>query len=335
MTDQPDQPVQPESVAELSVPAEGAFAVREAPVREALAAASEPVHPGPQLVLTSKPVAEPRPAGRPAPKEKKQQPEDPDESPFSVSVGLVYDGPLDLLLDLIRKQDIDIYDIPIAKITAQFLAYVNQLKAGDVDVAGEFIYTASLLIHIKSKMLLPRTATGADDEAEDPRRELVERLLEHERFKNAAQMLQQKQMLEAATWSNPGFRDFKDAEGTEPEIAADTDDLVRIFRDILERARKRPTFNIHEDSVTVGQMIEFLTSCLAMEDKPVALQHLLRHTRSERALIATFLALLELVRLQAVLLRQDRAFSQIFIKKNTNFDEVVKDRLAHARDDWK
>src|SRR5580704_17293295 len=112
-------------------------------------------------------------------------------SPFSVSVGLVYDGPLDLLLDLIRKQDIDIYDIPIAKITAQFLAYVETLKASDVDSAGEFIYMASLLIHIKSKMLLPREPkelTALEGEQEDPRLELVQRLLEHERFKNAAQM---------------------------------------------------------------------------------------------------------------------------------------------------
>src|SRR3981189_603864 len=115
-------------------------------------------------------------------------------SPFSVVVGEVYDGPLDLLLDLIRKQDIDIYDIPIAKITAQFLSYFEGLKSTDVDTAGEFIYMASLLIHIKSKMLLPRAPTGPEDAAEDPRRELVERLLEHERFKNAAQMLQQKQM---------------------------------------------------------------------------------------------------------------------------------------------
>ena len=105
-------------------------------------------------------------------------------------MGEVYDGPLDLLLDLIRKQDIDIYDIPIAKITAQFLAYVEGLKQTDVDAAGDFIYTASLLIHIKSRMLLPRSSgRGAEGESEDPRRELVERLLEHERFKNAAQML--------------------------------------------------------------------------------------------------------------------------------------------------
>jgi segregation and condensation protein A len=258
-----------------------------------------------------------------------------DLSPFSVIVAQVYDGPLDLLLDLIRKQDIDIYDIPISKITAQFLAYVNQLKAGDMDVAGEFIYTASLLIHIKSKMLLPRAPSGPDDAAEDPRRELVERLLEHERFKNAAQMLQQKQMLEAATWTNPGLREFRGDEGTEPEIAADTVDLVRIFREILERARNRPMINVEENSVTVGQMIQFLARRLTMQDKPVALRRLLSHTHSERALIAMFLALLELVRLQAILLRQDLAFSEIFIKKNTSFETVMNERLSNVQDEWK
>jgi len=254
-------------------------------------------------------------------------------SPFSIIVSEVYDGPLDLLLDLIRKQDIDIYDIPIARITAQFLAYVNQLKASDVDVAGEFIYTASLLIHIKSKMLLPRAPSGPEDAAEDPRRELVERLLEHERFKNAAQMLQQKQMLEAATVTNPGVRDFKEDAGAEPEIAADTVDLVRVFRDILDRARNRPILNVEEDSVTVGQMIQFLARRLTMEDKPVALRKLLSHSRSERALIAMFLALLELVRLQAILLRQDLAFSEIFIKKHSNFESVINEGVAS--DDWK
>jgi segregation and condensation protein A len=164
---------------------------------------------------------------------------------------------------------------------------------------------------------------------------LVERLLEHERFKNAAQMLQQKQMLEAATWTNPGLREFKDDEATEPEIAADTDDLVRIFRDILERVHSRPVINVDEDSVTVGQMIQFLARRLTMDDKPVALRRLLSHTRSERALIAMFLALLELVRLQAILLRQDRQFSEIFIKKHSGFDAVMSDGMMNARDDWR
>ena len=289
---------------------------------------------GPQLVLTSPPSPAEKPAAKPKKDAAKKAGMEEKFSPFDVMVGQVYDGPLDLLLDLIRKQDIDIYDIPIAKITAQFLVYVNQLKASDVDVAGEFIYTASLLIHIKSKMLLPRMPAGPEDAAEDPRRELVERLLEHERFKNAAQMLQQKQMLEAAAWTNPGVREFKDDVEAEPEIAADTTDLVRIFQQILDRARKRPVFNVEEDSVTVGQMIQFLTRRLTMEDRPVALRRLLSHTKSERALVAAFLALLELVRLQAILLRQDHAFSEIFIKKNSGFEAVMNEAVA-ARDDWK
>ena len=146
-------------------------------------------------------------------------------------------------------------------------------------------------------------------------------------------------MLEAATWTNPGAREFREDAGAEsetgPEIAADTVDLVRVFREILERARNRPVIDVEEDTVTVGQMIQFLARRLTMEDKPVALRRLLSHTRSERALIAMFLALLELVRLQAILLRQDRHFSEIFIKKHAGFDAVMNQGLANARDDWR
>jgi segregation and condensation protein A len=255
--------------------------------------------------------------------------------PFSVSVAKVYDGPLDLLLDLIRKQDIDIYDIPIAKITAQFLGYVEHLKETDVDVAGDFIYTAALLIHIKSKMLLPRSpAESAEGEADDPRRELVERLLEHERFKNAAQMLHAKQQIEEATWTNPGIREFRDAEGTEPELAADTIDLVRVFQEILNRAKSRPVLEVEEDTATVGQMIDFIRRRLVMEDKPIPLSKLLAGTKSRSSLIAMFLALLELVRLQAILLRQDRNFSEIFVKKHEQFEEALNERMSQIRDDW-
>ena len=254
--------------------------------------------------------------------------------PFSVTVGQVYDGPLDLLLDLVRKQNIDIYDIPIAKITGQFLAYVEHLKASDVDTAGEFIYMSALLIHIKSKMLLPRSPAETAEEAEDPRRELVERLLEHERFRNAAQMLQQKRQLEEATWTNPGIREFRRAEGDDDQdIAADSLDLVRVFRQVLERAKNRPILDVSEDAVTVRQMIEFVRRRLMMEDRPVALSKLLAHSRTTGAIVAMFLALLELVRLQAVLLRQDRSFSEIYVKKHEQFEEVMNDRLS-VRDDW-
>lgn len=329
----------PVSAAEPAIPSEEP-AAEVVPKMEAVAEAEEArgaLASGPSAAQPAASTEEPTPTPQPAKPFIKLETRDNEAnlSPFSVVVSEVYDGPLDLLLDLIRKQDIDVYDIPIARITAQFLAYVNQLKATDVDVAGEFIYMASLLIHIKSKMLLPRAPTGPDEAAEDPRRELVERLLEHERFKNAAQMLQQKQMLEAATWTNPGVREFRDDVGAEPEIAADTVDLVRVFRDILERARSRPVINVEEDSVTVGQMIQFLARRLTIEDKPIALRRLLSHTRSEKSLIAMFLALLELVRLQAILLRQDRAFSEIFIKKHTGFDSVMNEGLEYARDDWK
>jgi len=257
-------------------------------------------------------------------------------SPYSITVGHVYDGPLDLLLDLIRKQDIDIYDIPIGRITAQFLAYVENLKQTEVDAAADFIYMASLLIHIKSRMLLPRTtAEGVEGEHEDPRRELVERLLEHERFKNAAQMLLQKQQIEAATWTNPAIRQFRLEAGEEQEIAADTVDLVRVFREILDRARQRPVLDVDEEAVTVAQMLDYVRRRLIMEERPVSLSSLLRNTRSERALVCMFLALLEMVRLQAILLRQDRNFGEVYIKKHPEFESVMNQGLLQAKDDWR
>src|SRR5215470_6545455 len=174
--------------------------------------------------------------------------------PFAVAVSNIYEGPLDLLLDLIRKQDIDIYDIPIAKLTAQYLAYVEKIRELDVNVAAEFIYMAAVLIHIKSKMLLPRDPDAPEEKQEDPRTELVNRLLEHEKFKSAAQMLLQKQQIEDAVLSNPALKEFVDAEGAEPEIAADVIDLVKTFQQVLERVRTRPVIEIDEESVTVGKM---------------------------------------------------------------------------------
>ncbi len=283
----------------------------------------------------------PAPAPPPEPKRpKKTEPDEASQSPFSVAIGEVYSGPFDLLLDLIRKQNLDIYDIPMARITAQFLEYTRHLQATDVDAAGDFVYTASLLIHIKSRMLLPREPTKPQGslDVDDPRRELVERLLEHERFKAAAQMLQQKQQIEAATWTQPGMKRFLNEEGEttvegEREIAADTTDLIRIFREVLDRLRDRPVHRIDEDAVTVAQMIDYVKRRLLLEDKPVSLRRLLKNTRSERALICTFLAMLELVRLQAVLLRQPETFGDILLKKTDRFDEVMTDG-AQVRDDW-
>ena len=253
--------------------------------------------------------------------------------PFAVSVGEVFEGPLDLLLNLIRKQDIDIYDIPIARLTAQYLAYVEKLRELDVNVAAEFIYMAAVLIHIKSKMLLPRDPL-ATAEQEDPRAELVNRLVEHEKFKSAAQMLLQKQQIEDAVRTNPAIREFMEAEGTDPEMAADVVDLVKTFQQILERARSRPLLQIDEETVTVAQMIEYLRRRLSLEERPVHLKQMLRAIESRQALVCMFLALLELVRLQAIQLKQDRLFGDILLRKHEQFEAVMAGQ-AGVQDDWR
>jgi segregation and condensation protein A len=254
--------------------------------------------------------------------------------PFAVAVLDVYEGPLDLLLDLIRKQDIDIYDIPIAKITAQYLTYVEKIRELDVNVAAEFIYMAAVLIHIKSKMLLPRDPLAPAEEQEDPRTELVNRLLEHEKFKSAAQMLLQKQQIEDAVLTNPALKEFMEAEGTEPELAADVIDLVKTFQQVLERVRTRPVLNVDEETVTVGQMIEYLHRRLSLEERPIRLKQLLMRIPSRQALVCMFLALLELVRLQAIQVRQEKLFGEIAVRKHSHFEEVMNERAA-VRDDWR
>src|SRR6266849_7657849 len=256
------------------------------------------------------------------------------DSAFAVAVTDVYEGPLDLLLDLIRKQDIDIYDIPIARITAQYLAYVEKLRELDVNVAAEFIYMAAVLIHIKSKMLLPRDPEALAGAEDDPRAELVNRLIEHEKFKSGAQMLFQKQQIEDAVRSNPAIKEFMDAEGTEPEIAADVIDLVKTFQQVLERVRTRPILNVNEETVTVGQMIDYLRRRLALESRPIRLKQLLMRVPSRQALVCMFLALLEMVRLQAIQVRQDQLFGEIAVRKHTHFDEIMNEQTA-VRDDWR
>src|SRR2546430_11592185 len=254
--------------------------------------------------------------------------------PFSVAVSSVYEGPLDLLLDPVRKQDIDNYDIPIAKITAQYLAYVEKIRDLDVNIAAEFIYMAAVLIHIKPKMLLPRDPLAGPEEQEDRRGELVNRLLEHEKFKSAAQMLLQKQQIEDAVLSNPSLKEFMEDEGTEPEIAADVIDLVKTFQQVLERVRTRPVLNVDEETVTVGQMIDYLRRRLSLEDRPIRLKQLLMRVPSRQVLVCMFLALLEMVRLQAIQVRQERLFGEIAVRKHTHFDEIMNEQAA-VRDDWR
>ena len=147
-------------------------------------------------------------------------------------------------------------------------------------------------------------------------------------------MLLQKQQIEDAIWSNPSLKEFKDAEGTEPELAADVIDLVKTFQQILDRARTRPILQVDEESVTVGQMIDYLRRRLSLEERPIRLKQMLRNIGSRQALLCIFLAMLELVRLQAIQLRQDRMFGEVLIRKHVGFEAIMNEQAA-VRDDWK
>ncbi len=235
-----------------------------------------------------------------------------------------YDGPLDLLLDLIRKQQINIYDIPIAQITAQYLEYMQKAMELDFELSSEFVYMAATLIHIKSKMLLPK-----DPELEkmypeeDPRTELVERLLEHERFKSAAEMLHQKRMIEEAVWTRSGMKEFL-GDDDQPDLAVTLFDLVKTFQGVLERAKVRPNYEVEKDEVSVPDMMNYLRKLFV--DKPksdvIPARELFERQRSRRAMICLFLAVLELVKLQALALQQTDAFGEIGLKKHRGFDEA-------------
>ena len=236
-----------------------------------------------------------------------------------------YDGPLDLLLDLIRKQQIDIKDIPIATITTQYLDYLEKARDMDMELGAEFVYMAATLIHIKSKMLLPQgPALQAEGEAvEDPRQELVNRLLEHERFKNAAEMLQQKRLIEENVWSNPQVKSFL-AEDSDPGLAVTLFDLVTAFNQILERAKNRPIYEVDTADVTVSDMIRFMRDRFleTPADQPVFILRIFEQQTSRRAMIALFLAVLELVRMQAAVLTQKDLFGEIALVRHSHFDNV-------------
>jgi segregation and condensation protein A len=236
-----------------------------------------------------------------------------------------YDGPLDLLLDLIRKQQVNIYDIPIASITQQYLEYMQRALELDIELSAEFVYMAATLIHIKSRMLLPK-----DPELErispedDPRQELVDRLLEHERFKNAAEMLQQKKIIEDAVWSNPQIDQFL-AEDSDPGLSVTLFDLVKTLQVVLERAKNRPVYEVGKEDVSIPDMIRYLEAIFRDLGKSDSLSvaELFERQGSRRAMLCLFLAVLELVRRQALALTQKDAFGDIGLKKNRGFDEVL------------
>ena len=226
-------------------------------------------------------------------------------------------GPLDLLLHLIRKNEVNIHDIPIALITAQYLDAIHLMQELDLDVAGEFLVMAATLIHIKSKLLLPRpeTAAGVEGEEEDPRDTLVRRLLEHQKFKAAAELLHEREQVRAAQWLRPDGRVAQIAgDGYEPEIEVDLFSLLNAFQAVIERAKHRPRVLLPPEQISVEARIDQLLERLS-ETQACGFEELFADADDRGALVVTFLALLEMIRLKLVRVFQSSSFGPIRVYK--------------------
>jgi segregation and condensation protein A len=233
----------------------------------------------------------------------------------------IFEGPLDLLLYLIRKDEIDIYDIPIARITEQYLAYLELMKELDIAVAGDFLVMASTLIYIKSKLLLPPDPKieGEEDLSEDPRAELVERLLEYQKFKSASQMLYSRGEIEAACYT----RGSLETDSSNPEVSATVFDLLRVFREILKRAEDKVELEIARDEVTIAEKLAQIHDLLDRYEQ-INVRELFEMSRSKRELILTFLAFLELVKEWKIHLVQRELFGDIFARKRTELPQEIE-----------
>jgi segregation and condensation protein A len=242
-----------------------------------------------------------------------------ESSPDAYKVKLdSFEGPLDLLLHLIRKNELNIYDIPIALITEQYLGYIELLQELSLDVAGEFLVMASTLIHIKSRMLLPRPETAQDGliDEEDPREVLVRRLLEHQKFKAAAELLHEREALRSAQYIRPDAR-VADAAGDdyEPELEVDLFGLLAAFRGVLERANRRPRMVLPPEQISIEDRINQLLDRLSETDACGFEDLFADGDGSRQFMIVTFLALLEMIRLKLVRIFQSGGFGPIRVYK--------------------
>ena len=248
-------------------------------------------------------------------------PDHPDfeSSPDAYKVKLdSFEGPLDLLLHLIRKNEVNVYDIPISLITEQYLGYIELMQELDLDVAGEYLVMASTLIHIKSRMLLPRPETSQDDtgEPEDPREALVRRLLEHQKYKAAAELLHERQTLRSAQHIRPDSSVAAAAgDEYEPELEVDLFSLLAAFRGVLERANRRPRMVLPPEQISIEDRINQLLERLS-ETEACGFEDLFGDGDGSRGfMIVTFLALLEMIRLKMVRIFQQGGFGPIRVYK--------------------
>jgi len=223
-------------------------------------------------------------------------------------------GPLDLLLYLIRQEQVDIYDIPIARITDEYLRYLRLMQDMDIAVASEFLVMAAQLIEIKSKMLLPPDPLQevAGDESDDPRQELIRQLLEHQKFKAAAQMLWSRATVEQAVYVRAPIETDK----SNPEVSAGVFDLLKIFQEILARKKEEVQLEIARDEITMTEMLERLRNMILSAGE-LNLREFFARSETRRELVLAFLSVLEIVRTSEIALFQETTFGDIIARVNT------------------
>jgi segregation and condensation protein A len=238
-----------------------------------------------------------------------------------------FEGPLDLLLHLIKRHELSIYDIPIVQITKQYLEYIDLMQELNLDVAGEFLVMAATLIHIKSRMLLPRVDPAQEDPDEDPREALMRRLLEHQKFKAAAELLHERETLRSAQWTRPdGPINEIAGEAPEPEIEIDLFSLISAFRAVVERSKQRPKVYLPSEQIPIEDRIEQLMAMLS-ETEACGFEDLFADVQSRAGMIVTFLAMLEMIRLKLIRVFQSGSTGPIRVYKRARPADAPKPLL--------
>lgn len=228
----------------------------------------------------------------------------------------LFEGPLDLLLYLVKKDHLNIYDIPIAQVTEQYIAYLDLMKFLDLGVAGEFLVMASTLLHIKSKMLLPAEEITEEEPQEDPRDELVRQLLEYERFKEIAKELRQREQDQKEVFKRTSAADVKDLPAEQPQyFEASIFDLISAFSKALEETPKDFFYNIIKDEFTIEEKVHALLHLLIIRES-VPLSELFGVAKNKIETIVTFLAILELIRMKEIIAFQSEMFGEIEVRRN-------------------
>jgi segregation and condensation protein A len=220
-----------------------------------------------------------------------------------------FEGPLDLLLHLIRQEQVSIYDIPVARITDEYLRYLRVMQELDIAVAGDFLVMAATLIELKTKMLLPRDPLAPATEEDDPRTDLVNQLLEYQKYKAAAEMLWSKATLEQAVFKRAELETDKN----NPEVAVGVFDLLKVFQDILTRHKEEVLLEIEREEISMAEMLERLRN-MVMSATELNLRVFFERAKSRRELVLAFLSVLELVRTTEIKLFQRETFGDIIAR---------------------